>query len=572
MNDKKKYVYTYNKKCEVCEKDFVTKRYATKICSPECVKVKLSKKKKYTDAQVNLAIAFRKQGIIIPEIVKQTGIKKPSLQKIFQENGIRLSDEAKDAAFARRWIEHEPIIGGKKECSKCKLFLSLVDFHKNNNRITGAVSACKKCYDSYYQENKEQITERNTSYRENNYEKYVGNYEKYYEKNSDKYLENAKRWATENPEKRKEISERYANKTKKQKNARTASYRARKRNAQPYWLTQDQLKEIKNFYINRPNGYHVDHIVPIGGENVCGLHVPWNFQYLPEYQNESKGNSFCDNKIEIGYCHQYNRKKETLSEDIANGMPFDKSVQEFEFTQEIFSDEHRAFVERYEWLGTVGYAPKWIFTARVDGTLGGVVILTEPNGYTLKDEGKKLEAQITRGATASWTPKNLGSKLVAFACNEMIKNTNKRVFFGYSDSAAGEIGTIYQACNFMFLGNHFGARTRYGLENGKLVTNRYFRKTSTFRKYAKQLGINWKKEWTKENKYMNKEAIPGGIFDLLNKMGKKHQESCAQTVELPKGKYVLILGKNKTDKKNIYSLYSKVFGKFEPYPKRKLAV
>jgi predicted nucleic acid-binding Zn ribbon protein len=86
---KKKYVYTYNKKCEVCTKDFQTQRYGTKICSPECVSIKLSQKRKYTDSQVELAIALRLQGVIIPEIVKQTGIKKPSLQKIFQEKDIR---------------------------------------------------------------------------------------------------------------------------------------------------------------------------------------------------------------------------------------------------------------------------------------------------------------------------------------------------------------------------------------------------------------------------------------------------------------------------------------------------
>lgn len=66
--------------------------------------------------------------------------------------------------------------------------------------------------------------------------------------------------------------------------------RAHKGLATPRWLSAEQRAEIFSFYKNRPPGYEVDHIVPLQGKNVSGLHVPWNLQYLPAAENRRKGN------------------------------------------------------------------------------------------------------------------------------------------------------------------------------------------------------------------------------------------------------------------------------------------
>lgn len=55
--------------------------------------------------------------------------------------------------------------------------------------------------------------------------------------------------------------------------------------ATPKWVN---IEEIANFYMNCPDGYEVDHIEPIIGENSCGLHVLWNLQYLKKNKHLNK--------------------------------------------------------------------------------------------------------------------------------------------------------------------------------------------------------------------------------------------------------------------------------------------
>ena len=79
--------------------------------------------------------------------------------------------------------------------------------------------------------------------------------------------------------------------------ARVAKRRARKLKATPSWLSKRHFDAIKAIYkearrleLDKGEPYHVDHIVPLKGRCVCGLHVPWNLQVLPASENLRKSN------------------------------------------------------------------------------------------------------------------------------------------------------------------------------------------------------------------------------------------------------------------------------------------
>lgn len=131
-------------------------------------------------------------------------------------------------------------------------------------------------------------------------------YRKWREKNKDKAEEATKRWRANNKEKvrkqKREWKERHKEfwreyqrqyfKDHPEKNRANANqHRARKLQAMPDWVDR---KKVEKIYSGCPKGHDVDHIVPLRGKEVSGLHVPWNLQILTHSENCKKHNKLME--------------------------------------------------------------------------------------------------------------------------------------------------------------------------------------------------------------------------------------------------------------------------------------
>lgn len=114
----------------------------------------------------------------------------------------------------------------------------------------------------------------------------------WHEKNRARSNEIKRNYAKRHPDRITASKRKWSKANSKSELAKCRRYQAAKLKRTPAWLTKEQIEEMKNFYVNCPKGYEVDHIVPLRGKNISGLHVPWNLQYLPISENRKKSNKF----------------------------------------------------------------------------------------------------------------------------------------------------------------------------------------------------------------------------------------------------------------------------------------
>lgn len=150
-----------------------------------------------------------------------------------------------------------------KVCSVCKKELSLGDFYKQKDGAQGVASRCKTC-----------LLSANKEWAKQNPNSLLKATKKYRNTHREIMLERTRTWRKSNLE-----YDKY----------RSSLRRHTKKKATPSWADKEKIKSI---YLNCAKGYHVDHIIPIKGKNVSGLHNEFNLQYLTAQENHRKGNRY----------------------------------------------------------------------------------------------------------------------------------------------------------------------------------------------------------------------------------------------------------------------------------------
>ena len=157
-----------------------------------------------------------------------------------------------------------------KVCSQCGIDKPLTDYYKDKRKRLGVRPYCKVCGSTKQK--------------------------KWYQKNRESQIAYAHKWQAENPEayKRNEKNKRIKNPALY--TAIGAKRRAAKLQATPAWADQKAITaiyaEARRLQETLGIPMHCDHIIPLQGELVCGLHVETNLQIIPATLNMKKSNKF----------------------------------------------------------------------------------------------------------------------------------------------------------------------------------------------------------------------------------------------------------------------------------------
>ena len=227
---------------------------------------------------------------------------------------------------------------------------------------------------------------------------------------------------------------------------------------------------------------------------------------------------------------------------MAEGVP---PVPHLDVKQAIVRPVSRRIAEqiilKYEWLGTMAQSSRHYGIFYGSYCAGVCCVATGPatgGVNTAKELGLEAGglAILARGACVHWAPPGSNSRLVSWTCRLLARETSCKLVLAYSDTDAGEIGTIYQACNWTYVGR--GQSTpQFVAPNGRIYDQKvvydHRRRTGTLASVS----------WTAQR-------------NALLAAGWREQQGN------PKHRYAYILDKSDT------ALVARIERMRRPYPKR----
>jgi hypothetical protein len=173
-----------------------------------------------------------------------------------------------------------------KLCCTCKEDKPVSLFYKNKTTKDGLYKQCIACVKHYYVTNKTIINLKNNQY---------------YQNNKEKHLQKSKEYREQNKEYLKEHKQQYYQNNKFYFIKKSKERQKRIKQATPCWESEKDRQHITSVYnlamlyswiTDSP--WHVDHVIPLKGKIVCGLHVPLNLEPVPASYNLSKGAKYCE--------------------------------------------------------------------------------------------------------------------------------------------------------------------------------------------------------------------------------------------------------------------------------------
>lgn len=192
-----------------------------------------------------------------------------------------------------------------KICPICKINKEFAEYHKKGK--TGYQSICKSCKSElgkkrldynkeYYMSNKDKILHKNKIRYENNKDVILQKCRSYYNLHKSQHYIASQRWYLNNKDRWNELARIRAHNNPEKIYAHTVLMRLKRKNRFPLWANKIKIQEIykdcKNISQLTGIQHEVDHIIPLCGKYVSGLHVENNLRIIPKTENRLKSNKF----------------------------------------------------------------------------------------------------------------------------------------------------------------------------------------------------------------------------------------------------------------------------------------